>query len=71
MPLDLGEYPDRPPDQVPGSPVNRIRGLGDLVHLATKKTGIAALVRKVRPGGCGCKKRREKLNRAFPFPEKH
>jgi len=48
----------------------RPQGLGDLIHIATKKTGIAALVRKVRPGGCNCNKRRQRLNKLFPFPEK-
>jgi hypothetical protein len=38
---------------------DRIEGLGDVVAAATKALGI-------KPCG-GCQKRRERLNRAFPF----
>lgn len=46
------------------------RGLGDLVHAAAVVTGAAAVVGAVskatgRP--CGCEKRREWLNQAFPM----
>lgn len=48
----------------------KIEGLGDVIHTAAKVTGVAAAVRaieKVTGGDCGCKKRRERLNKAFPF----
>lgn len=44
------------------------RGLGDVVARVTRATGIDKLVKRVTGGkDCGCKKRREKLNRAVPF----
>ena len=47
-----------PPSAQP-KPVERVRGLGDVVHKVTSKLGI-------RECG-GCKKRREALNKAVPF----
>jgi hypothetical protein len=53
-------------DKYAGGP----RGLGDLVELATKVTGIKAVTEAVakRTGrDCGCGRRRDKLNKAVPF----
>ena len=43
------------------------RGLGDTVEKFTKATGIKKVVDKVTKGGCGCDKRRDTLNRMFPY----
>ena len=38
----------------------------DLYSKFTKATGIKKLADKI-PGGCGCNKRKEKLNKMFPY----
>lgn len=43
------------------------KGLGDVVEKVTTVTGIKKVVEKVSNGGCGCDKRRDTLNRMFPF----
>ena len=46
------------------------RGLGDTIHNITKATGIKKVVDTVSKAtgkGCGCTKRREALNKAFPY----
>ena len=45
----------------------RSRGLGDSIDKFTTATGIKAAVNAVSGGGCGCGKRRETLNRMFPY----
>ena len=45
----------------------RSRGLGDTIDKITTATGIKAAVKAVTGGGCGCNKRREKLNTTFPY----
>ena len=42
------------------------KGLGDSIEKFTKATGIKKLADKI-PGGCGCNKRKEKLNKLFPY----
>lgn len=45
-------------------------GLGDTVEKFTKATGIKKVVDKIseKTGkDCGCKKRKEALNKAFPY----
>ena len=42
------------------------KGLGDSIEKFTKATGIKKMVGKL-PGDCGCKKRKEALNKAFPY----
>ena len=49
------------------------KGLGDTIEAITKKTGVKKVVDKVAEvtgKECGCKKRRDKLNRAFPYKKK-
>ena len=49
---------------------NKSEGLGDTVAKITEATGIAKVVEKVSKAvnkDCGCKKRREALNRMFPY----
>ena len=45
---------------------NKSKGLGDSIEKFTTATGIKALADKI-PGGCGCNKRKEKLNKMFPY----
>ena len=50
------------------------KGLGDTVEKFTKATGVKSLVDfvtadvlKVKKGDCGCDKRKDKLNKMFPY----
>jgi len=42
------------------------KGLGDTIEKFTKATGIKRLAAKI-PGGCGCAKRKAKLNKLVPY----
>lgn len=42
------------------------RGLGDSIEKITKATGVKKVVDKVVKD-CGCDKRRDTLNRMFPY----
>ena len=42
---------------------NKSKGLGDSIEKITKVTGIKSLGKK----DCGCNKRKEKLNKMFPY----
>ena len=44
------------------------KGLGDSIEKFTKATGIKKVVEKVAPN-CGCRKRKDKLNKMFPYNE--
>jgi len=44
-----------------------MRGLGDSIDKITTATGIKAAVKKATKGGCGCERRRKKLNELFPY----
>ena len=49
------------------------QGLGDTIEKITTATGIKAVVEKlseVTKKPCGCKKRREALNKAVPYNKK-
>lgn len=46
------------------------KGLGDTIDKITTATGIKAVVEaveKITKKPCGCNKRKEKLNNAFPY----
>ena len=45
------------------------KGLGDTIEKFTKATGIKKIADKV-PGGCGCNRRKQKLNNMFPYKNK-
>ena len=49
------------------SEFQKSRGLGDTIEKFTNATGIKKVVEKVAGKDCGCKKRREALNKAFPY----
>jgi len=44
------------------------KGLGDTIDKITKATGVKYLVEQI-PGKCNCKKRKEFLNKAFPYKQ--
>jgi len=50
------------------------RGLGDSIEIFTQMTGIKSLAqmgaKAVGKKDCGCNKRKEKLNKAFPYKNK-
>ena len=51
----------------------KARGLGDVIENVTVKTGIKTVVEKTAKAvgkDCGCGKRRDTLNRMFPFDKK-
>lgn len=52
---------------------NKSRGLGDTIEKFTTATGIKKVVDTVAKAtgkDCGCKERRDALNRAFPYQDK-
>ena len=50
------------------SEYKRSRGLGDTIEKITKATGIKKVVDKITgKKDCGCNKRKETLNKAFPY----
>tara|TARA_R110001592_G_scaffold108748_2_gene303863 strand:- start:1366 stop:1530 length:165 start_codon:yes stop_codon:yes gene_type:complete len=47
---------------------NKSKGLGDTIEKITKATGIKNIVNLVtNDSDCGCNKRKEALNKAFPY----
>ena len=50
------------------SEYKKSRGLGDTIERFTKATGIKKVVETVTgKKDCGCKKRKEALNKKFPY----
>ena len=43
------------------------KGLGDTIDKFTRSTGIKTVVKKVVGSNCGCDKRKDSLNRMFPY----
>ena len=53
--------------------LNKSKGLGDTIEKITKATGIKKVmdkVNKVTGKDCGCNKRKDTLNRFFPYNNK-
>ncbi len=53
--------------------IRKARGLGDTIENITTATGIKKIVDKVSDvvgGDCGCGKRKETLNKIFPYKNK-
>ena len=49
---------------------NKSKGLGDSIEKFTKATGIKKVVNKISKAtgkNCGCAKRKDTLNRLFPY----
>lgn len=45
-----------------------MEGLGDVVEVIAKSTGVTKVVKLVTKGkDCGCSARKQKLNKLFPF----
>ena len=49
--------------------MDKIKGLGDVIFIITKYTGIRWLVKKVWGEDCGCDERQEIPNDLVPFKE--
>ena len=50
--------------------LNKSKGLGDTIEKITKATGVWKVVdrvSKVTKKDCGCNKRKDQLNKAFPY----
>ena len=43
------------------------KGFGDTIEKFTTATGIKSVVSKLSNGDCGCDKRKEALNKMFPY----
>jgi len=43
------------------------KGVGDTVEKVLEKTGVAKVAKKILGDDCGCKERKEWLNKAFPY----
>ena len=44
-----------------------VKGLGDTIEKITTATGIKKFIHKVTGGDCGCDKRKQMLNKVFPY----
>ena len=52
------------------NPTNKSKGLGDTIEKITKVTGIKSIVEgaaRVAKKDCGCGKRKDTLNKMFPY----
>ena len=47
--------------------MKKSKGLGDSIEKVLKKTGIDKVAKKVLGDDCGCDKRKEALNKMFPY----
>tara|TARA_R100001129_G_scaffold185534_1_gene174055 strand:- start:612 stop:764 length:153 start_codon:yes stop_codon:yes gene_type:complete len=43
------------------------KGLGDTIEKITTATGVKKFVHTITSGGCGCEKRKQILNKVFPY----
>ena len=43
------------------------KGLGDTIEKITTATGVKKFVQTITGGGCGCEKRKQILNKVFPY----
>jgi hypothetical protein len=53
--------------------MEKSKGLGDTIEKITKATGIKKVVEAVSEAtgkDCGCKERKDTLNRVFPYQDK-
>ena len=49
---------------------NKSKGLGDSIEKITTTTGIKKIVHKIAGDDCGCNKRKQILNKVFPYKNK-
>ena len=45
----------------------KLKGLGDVIALITKYTGIKFIVKKIFGDKCGCEERQQVINKLVPF----
>jgi hypothetical protein len=57
----------RTPQQMAEARLNESQGLGDTVEKIFEATGIDKLVKFIAGEDCGCDKRKETLNKLFPY----
>jgi hypothetical protein len=57
----------RTPEQMAEARANESQGLGDTIAKITHATGIDKLVKFIAGEDCGCDKRKESLNKMFPY----
>jgi len=57
----------RTPEQMAEARANESKGLGDTLEKVFEATGIAKLVHFIAGEDCGCDKRKETLNKLFPY----
>ena len=57
----------RTPEQMAEAKVKESQGLGDTVEKVFQVTGISKLVHFIAGDDCGCDKRKETLNKLFPY----
>jgi len=50
--------------------MEKSKGLGDTIEKITTATGIKKFVHKVAGNDCGCNKRKQTLNKVFPYKNK-
>ena len=68
MPLKSQKAPSTKVSKKPKSTSQKTpKGLGDSIENFTKKTGIKKIVDAVVGEDCGCDKRKDFLNRIFPY----
>jgi len=51
--------------------MDKVKGLGDIIFIITKYTGIKWLVKKIWGDDCGCDERQEILNDLVSFEDKN
>ncbi len=47
--------------------MSKSKGLGNTIEKITKATGIQKIIKKTIGNDCGCDKRKEILNKKFPY----
>ena len=57
----------RTPEQMVEARANESKGLGDTLEKVFEATGIAKLVHFIAGDDCNCDKRKETLNKLFPY----
>lgn len=57
----------RTPEQMAEARANESQGLGDTIEKVFEATGIKKLVHFIAGDDCGCDKRKDKLNKLFPY----
>ena len=68
MPQESQKVPSTSPLKKPKKKSKKkSKGIGDSIEKITKATGVKAIVEAVAGKDCGCNKRKEWLNKKFPY----